>query len=284
MLTKSVKSFAKINIALCIKSKREDGYHELDTIMVPVEFHDTLLIDELKTGLENYVTIDDFTDGIVKYNLVSDCLEAMAKKYNFNQKFRVYIHKNIPMQAGLGGGSSNAAAAMKAINSILKINASEDELVELAKDYGADIPFFLKNGAKRCNGIGEVMRPIEIKNDYYVLLVKPQEGMSTKECFMYCDKKPYKQVDMDKIEEALKIGDDDMLAQYMDNSMYDAAVEAYPVIGEIVQYLKDKGLTLVSMSGSGSTVFALSTDKALLKKVMLEIEDKWFTELTRIIK
>ena len=131
--------------------------------------------------------------------------------------------------------------------------------------------------------------PVQGCNEDYIafpanMCFKLPEGMSTKECFMYCDKKPYKQVDMDKIEEALKAGDDDMLAQYMDNSMYDAAVEAYPVIGEIVQYLKDKGLKLVSMSGSGSTVFALSTDKALLKKVMLQIEDKWFTELTRIMK
>lgn len=284
MRIRSVKSYAKINISLCIKSKREDGYHELDTIMVPVEFHDSLIISQLKSTKDNFITVDDFTDGIIHYNLVGNCINAMAAKYNFENKFRVFIHKNIPMQAGLGGGSSNAAFAMKTVNDMLKINAPIEELIELATPLGADVPFFLKNGPARCKGVGEKMIPVEIKKNYYVLLVKPKEGISTKECFMYCDKKPYKQIDIDKVEEALKNGDDDMLEKYMGNSMLDAAKEVYPVVGEIIDYLKNKGLKLVSMSGSGSTVFALSEDKALFKKIMSEVEDKWFVEITKIMK
>jgi len=284
MITRSVKSYAKINIALNIKSKKEDGYHELDTIMLPIEFHDSLIISELKTAKDNFVTIDDFADGIMSFNLVGDCIQALSKKYKFKNKFRVFIHKNIPIQAGLGGGSSNAAFTLKYVNQVLKLNASNEDLIELSKEYGADIPFFINNVPARCKGIGEKMEPIEIKNNYYVLLVKPKEGVSTKECFYYCDKQPYVQVNVDKVEEALKNGDDELLEQSLGNSMYNAAIQINPEISKIVDFLREKGLKIVGMSGSGSTVFALSQDRMHLAKILDQIPEEWFSELTKVLK
>ena len=285
-MTKSVKSYAKINISLCIKEKRSDGYHELDSIMVPIELHDSLVISPLHNRLDNFVTVDDFSNGLIHYNLASSSISALANRYGFKDHFRVYIHKVIPMQAGLGGGSSNAAFAMKAVNQMLKLNASDEELIELAAPLGADIPFFIKCQPSRCGGIGEKLTPIEIKNNYFVLIVKPQQGCSTKEAFKIADEKPYPQVNMDKVLEALQTGDDEMLAQYMGNSLEEAAIKLVPEIQEIKDYLKSKGLKLVLMSGSGSTVFALSTDKSQLKKVYKELEeqDKWIVEFTKVIK
>lgn len=284
MRQRSVKSFAKINLALCVKALREDGYHELDSIMLPIELHDSLIISQLYTAKDNFITVDNFSRGLVHYNLVGHCIDAMAEKYGFNNKFRVFIHKNIPMQAGLGGGSSNAAFAMKAVNQTLKLNASEEDLIDIATPYGADIPFFIKNVPSRANGIGEILKPIEVKNDYYVLLVKPNEGISTKEAFAMIDEKPYKPVDIDKVEQALKDGDDDLLASSIGNSFLEAATEMVPEIKEIIGFLQGKGLKIVSMSGSGSTVFALSQDKGLLKQILREVEDKWYAELTKVIK
>jgi len=284
MFVKSIKSYAKINIALCIKDKREDGYHELDSIMLPVELHDSVIISPLKTAKDNFVTIDDFSRGVMNYNLVGGCLDAMAAKYGFKNKFRIFIHKNIPMQAGLGGGSSNAAFAMKHISEMLKIHASEQELIDIATPLGADIPFFIHNKPVRCHGVGEKMQDVAIKGDYFVLLVKPKAGISTKESFSVCDRKPYKQVDIDKVEQALREGDDDLLEQSIGNSLLDAAVELVPEVQEIIDYLKGRGLKLVSMSGSGSTVFALSRDKNELKRIIPDIEDKWFVELTKVLK
>lgn len=281
---KSFKSFAKINISLCIKNKREDGYHELDSIMLPVELHDSLIISPLVGAKDNFVTIDDFSQKLGHYNLVGNCISAFQKKYNIDEKYRIYIHKNIPMQAGLGGGSSNAAVAIKAVNSIKKVNAPNDELIELATPFGADIPFFIPCVPARCKGVGEKITPIEIKNDYHVILIKPKEGISTKEAFALCDKKPYKQVNIDGVEEALREGDDDKLALLIGNSMEDAAIELVPEISEIKRYLYDKGLKIVGMSGSGSTVFALSRDKSLLKKIELDLEDIYFVSLTKVIK
>ncbi len=284
MTIKSIKSYAKINISLRVVSKRADGYHELDSIMVPIELHDSIIISPLIGSGDNFVTVDDFSNGLIHYNLCSTGIDALAKKYNFTTKFRVYIHKVIPMQAGLGGGSSNAAFTMKAVNSMLKLNATDDEIAVLASSFGADIPFFVKCAPARCHGIGEIMEPIEIKNNYNVLIVKPSCGCSTKEVFAIADKKPYNPVDIDTVVKALKEGDDDLLASAMGNSLEEAAMSLVPEIKQIKDALLASGLKLVLMSGSGSTVFALSTDLSLLKKVARSLEDKYFVEITKIKK
>ena len=285
-MMKSVKSYAKINISLRVKSKMENGYHELDSVMVPIELHDSIVISPLYNRNDSFVTVDDFSNGLIHYNLAGSAIDALEKKYGVHKCFRIYIHKVIPMQAGLGGGSSNAAFTLRAINQILKLGASDEELIEIATPLGADIPFFIKCQPSRCGGIGEKIQPIEIKNNYHVLIVKPNEGVSTKECFKIADNKPYPEVDVDKVVEALRIGDDDMLAEYMGNSLQPSAIELVPEIQTIIDYLKEQGLKLVMMSGSGSSVFALSTDKSILKRVQKQIDEegRWFCELTKVIK
>ena len=284
MSTKSIKSFAKINISLRVVSKRNDGYHELDSVMLPIELHDSLIISTLKNSDDNFVTVDDFSNGLIHYNLATLSINELAKKYHFDTKFRVYIHKVIPMQAGLGGGSSNAAFTLKAVNTMLNLGATEDELIELATPLGADIPFFIRCKPSRCKGIGEIMEPIEVKNNYYCLIVKPTEGCSTKEVFAIADKEPYEPVDIDNVIKALKDGDDDLLAASIGNSLEKAAMQLVPEIKQIKETLKNFGFKIVLMSGSGSTVFALSTDATLIKKAARQLEDKYFVEETRVIK
>ena len=284
MGTLSFKSNAKINIGLDVVESREDGYHNLDMVMVPIQFHDTLLIKEIKNKPDNYVTMDDYSLMVFKYNLAAFAIDALAAKYKFPNKYRIMIHKLIPIKSGMGGGSSNAATTLKAINSMLKLGASDEELMEIAKNIGADVPFFIKNKPMRCRGVGEKMEPVNIKNDYYVLIVKPKEGCSTKEVFKLSDSRKRKHVDVDNIVKALESGDDDLLAESLDNYLEDAAVELVPEIKIIKQELKEMGLKIVGMSGSGSTVFALSTDKKQLKKVAAKMEPHYFTELTKILK
>ncbi len=283
-MKKSVKSFAKINISLDIVRKREDGYHELDSIMLPIELHDSLIISKLVKSDENFITVDNFVSGLEHYNLATQAINALADKYKFTNKFRIYIHKVIPMQAGLGGGSSNAAFTMKAINSMLNLGASEEELIELATPLGADIPFFIPCRPSRCNGIGEKLTPIEVKNNYYVLLVKPNVGCSTKEVFKICDKKEIKHPDIESVIKALKEGDDDLLAASIGNSLEESAMELVPEIRHIKQTLKDRGFKIVLMSGSGSTVFALSTDLKLMKKVANELYGHYFVDICKVKK
>ena len=280
----SVKSYAKINVGLDVVENRADGYHELDMVMIPIQLHDSLLIKELKNKPDNYVTMDDYSLMVFKHNLATFAIDSLAAKYKFTNKFRIMIHKVIPIKAGLGGGSSNAAATLNLVNKILKLGASEEELMEIAYKIGADVPFFIKNKPMRCKGVGENLSPIENKNNYYVLLVKPKEGCSTKEVFSLSDSKERKHVDIDGIVKALAEGDDDSLADLLDNSLEEAATELVPEIAIIKNELKILGLKIVGMSGSGSTVFALSTNKKELQKAAAVMEPHYFTELTRVLK
>ena len=271
MSTRSVKSYAKINISLRIVSKREDGYHELDSVMVPIELHDSIIISTLKNSGDNFVTVDDFSNGLVHYNLATEGINALAKRYGFSTKFRVYIHKVIPMQAGLGGGSSNAAFTMKAVNQMLKLNASDEELIDMAKTFGADIPFFVKCAPARCHGIGDIMEPIEIKNNYSVLIVKPASGCSTKEVFAIADKKDYNYVDIDNVVKALKEGDDDLLAPSIGNSLEEAASTLVPEIKQIKETLKAAGFKPLPAKSGASSFSVISLPFTVAKTVAFRL-------------
>ena len=279
-----IKSYAKINICLDIKNKTENGYHELDMVMVPLELHDSILLSELPNAHDNFVTVDDFSLGAIDYNLATFAIDKMASKYKFNNKFRVLIHKVIPIQAGLGGGSSNAAATMTGVNKYLKLGIPDEDLMDLAKPLGADIPFFIKNKPSRCRGIGEILEPIEIKNNYFVLIVKPSTGCSTREVYKVADEMNLITGNVDDVVDALKNGDDEKLANSIFNVLEEPAITFAPEIKQIKEYLKSKGLRIVLMSGSGSSVFALSTDKKLLKTIARELENQYQVEVTKILK
>ena len=279
-----IRSYAKINLCLNITGKREDGYHELDMIMLPISLHDSLVVSKLNKSIDNFVTVDDFSSGTFTYNLATFSIDKMQSKYHFDQKFRILIHKVIPIQAGLGGGSSNAACTLKAVNTLLKLGATDEELMDIGKTLGCDIPFFVKCKPARCQGIGEILTPIEIKNNYYVLLVKPEAGCSTREVYQVADSMDLTVCDVDNVIKALQEGDDDLLADSISNALQAPAISLVPNIQTIIDELRACGLKIVQLTGSGSAVFALSTDKKLLKKVFKQFENKYEVELARVLK
>ena len=279
-----IRSFAKINISLNITKKREDGFHELDSVMLPISLHDSLVISKLNSAPDNYVTVDDFSIGTFSYNLATFSIEKLQSVYHFNDKFRILIHKVIPIQAGLGGGSSNAAYTMKAVNTMLKLGATDEELIELSKSLGCDIPFFIKCKPARVKGVGEILTPINVKNNYYVLLVKPDAGCSTKEVYAISDSMDLKTCNIENVIKALEEGDDDLLAENISNALQEPAIKNVPAIEAIIDELHENGLRMVQVTGSGSAVFALSTNKQLLKKVFKKMDDRYQVELARVIK
>ena len=279
-----LRSYAKINLCLNITGKREDGYHELDMVMLPISLHDSLVVSKLEKANDNFVTVDDFSIGSFTYNLATFSIDKLQSIYHFDQKFRILIHKVIPIQAGLGGGSSNAACSLKAVNTLLKLGATDEQLMEIGKTLGCDIPFFVKCKPARCKGIGEIVEPIEIKNNYYVLLVKPEAGCSTKEIYQVADTMNLPVCDVDNVVKALRDGDDELLANSISNALQEPAISMVPVIQSIIDELKESGLKIVQMTGSGSAVFALSTDKKLLKKVFRQLESKYQVELAKVLK
>ena len=279
-----IRSFAKINISLNVVKKREDGFHELDSVMLPISLHDSLVVSKLNSATDNYVTVDDFSIGTFSYNLATFSIEKLQSVYHFNDKFRILIHKVIPIQAGLGGGSSNAAFTMKAVNTMLKLGATEEELIELGKTLGCDIPFFIKCKPARVQGVGEILTPITVKNNYFVLLVKPDAGCSTKEVYAISDEMDLKTCNIENVIKALETGDDDLLADSISNALQEPAIKNVPVIQAIIDELRENGLKMVQVTGSGSAVFALSTNKQLLKRVLKKLENKYEVELAKVVK
>ena len=279
-----IRSYAKINLCLNIIGKREDGFHELDMVMVPISLHDSLVVSKLNKSRDNFVTVDDFSIGSFSYNLATFSIDKLQSIYHFDQKFRILIHKVIPIQAGLGGGSSNAACTMKAVNSLLKLGIKDEELMEISKPLGCDIPFFINCKPARCQGVGEIVTPIEIKNNYYVLIVKPEAGCSTKEVYQAADSMNLPVCNVENVIKALAEGDDDLLAENMSNALQEPAISLVPNIQTIIDELRGFGLKIVQVTGSGSAVFALSTDKKILKKVFKQLEDKYQVEFARVLK
>ena len=279
-----IRSFAKINISLNITKKRDDGFHELDSVMLPISLHDSLVISRLSNATDNFVTVDDFSIGTFNYNLATFSIEKLQSVYHFKDKFRILIHKVIPIQAGLGGGSSNAAFTMKAVNSILKLGATDQELIDLGKSLGCDIPFFIKCKPARVQGVGEILTPIEVKNNYHVLLVKPEVGCSTKEVYGISDTLDLKTCNIDNVIKALADGDDELLANNISNALQEPAIQLVPSIQNIIDELHSFGLNIVQVTGSGSAVFALSTDKKALNRVLKKLEDRYEVELCKVLK
>ncbi len=283
--THVAKSYAKINIALNVAGKREDGYHELDMIMVPLKLHDTLIFTALENREHDSITIDNFSIIAERNNLVSRAIEMFDKIVDIKQHFSVYIHKVTPIKGGFGGGSSNAAATLKLLNRIYKADFDDDALKLMALKLGSDVPFFIDNKPARCRGVGEKIEPIIIKNNYFVLTVKPKDGCSTKEVFSKCDEFTLKTCDMDLVISALENGDDELLAKSICNSLEEPASKIVPEILVIEETLRSLGLSIVGMTGSGSGVFAMSTNKSLLKKAYKALINKDYEiEFTKVLK
>ncbi len=280
-----VKANAKINIALKIVSNRKDGYHDLEMIMVPIDLYDVINIEILDDEYETNVEFDDYSIPLGSRNSVNKAIEALRNRFKFKEEFDVYVEKRIPSQAGLGGGSADAAFTLMAVTDLLKLPLSEEELIEIGKEIGADVPFFLVNKAAKVEGIGEKITPFELKEKPYVLLVKPFLGCSTKEVYNNYDLlDKTEKGDIEKTIEALQDGDLKRVNEYRYNDLEKPAIMILNDIDRIINSLKNDGFEAVGMSGSGSTVFALSFDKELcMKKSKYYKQKGYYVVLTSII-
>lgn len=270
---------AKLNLCLNVKSRREDGYHELEMIMVPLGLHDTLEVEIAKeTTLESNVDMPmDSSNTIIK------AIEVMRKHYNFKENFKIVVDKRIPMQAGLAGGSSDGAAMLRCINQLLGLNIDIETLAQIGKEIGADVPFCVYNQPAIVKGIGEKIETFTLPTNYYVLLVKPKEGVSTKLCFESLDLTTAVHPDCHALVDALLANDHQKIAYSMQNTLESSAFKILPKIEDIKNELIEYGFPYVLMSGSGSTVFALSESKEFVDNAFAKYCDCYdFVEKTQI--
>ena len=274
------RAYAKINLCLDVVGKREDGYHDLKMIMVPINFYDVLEMEFAKqTTLElnrDYLPIND-------KNTIVKAIHIMQEKYNLKEEFRCRLEKHIPTRAGLAGGSADAAAAIRMINRMCNLNLTKDEMIEVGKKVGADVPFCILNRPAFVEGIGEKITTFSCKPDFSLLLIKPRKGVSTAEAFHIVDEQEGIHPDCKAMLEALENNDYDGIIHCLGNSMENAAMILVPEIRKAKQDLLDLGFDGVLMSGSGSTVFGITKDTELLERSIDVLKKKrYFVRKTTV--
>lgn len=252
---------AKINIGLKIISKRPDGYHNLETIFYPVNLCDALECIPSKNN-KNTLNISGeiLENDSTEKNLVTKAYETIKQRYDI-APVDVYLHKNIPVGAGLGGGSSDAAYMLKLINDFNKLKLTGDTLEKYASGIGADCAFFIKNTPATAKGIGDILKTINLSlKGYYIVLVKPNIFISTAEA--------YSGVTPKKSETSLE----EMILQPIEtwkesikNDFEPGIFDKYPEIEKIKNELYNQGALYASMSGSGSAVYGIFKEKTDLK-------------------
>ncbi len=171
------ESFGKVNLALDVLYKRDDGYHEINSIMQEIDLRDRLIFSDKKEGIT--IESDNEEVPLDSSNLVYMAWEKLKSITGINRGIHIRLEKNIPIAAGLAGGSSNAAATLKALNELWQLNLSQDELMDIGKTLGADIPFCILGGTAKAEGIGERLTPLKPFKDKFILLGNPGIGIST---------------------------------------------------------------------------------------------------------
>ena len=275
------RAYAKINLCLDVVGKRDDGYHELKMIMVPVNFYDVLeMIPSDRMTMEmnhNFLPTNE-------KNTVVKAIRVMQREYHIQTEFECHLNKHIPTRAGLAGGSADAAAAIRIMNRMFHLYMSDEELIRVGKEVGADVPFCIFNKPAYVEGIGEKLTLFENRTDFELLLVKPRLGVSTKEAFEIIDQKQPPHPDCMAMKESLENNDYEKVVQSLGNSLEDASLLLVKEIREVKEQLDAFGFDGVLMSGSGSTVFGMTKNADLVAKAMHFFKNKgYFVRQTKIL-
>ena len=271
MRTITKKAYAKVNLALDVLRRREDGYHEVKMIMQNLDIYDELTFSVYENGTQpsnRKITITTNKEGIPtdSRNLIYKAVELMFDEYGIEAEIDIHLTKNIPVEAGMAGGSTDCAATLHAINELFNLGADTKKLMELGVKLGADVPYCVMAKTALSEGIGEVLTPVEPLKDCYVLVVKPPISVSTK--MVYTNLKANeleKHPDVDGMIEALKISDLSGVASRMENVLETVTVHMHPEIETIKKAMKEKGALNAIMSGSGPTVFGIFDDEEVAK-------------------
>lgn len=253
------RSFAKINLTLDVLGKRENGYHDIRMIMQTVSLFDLIITDKtdgqisVSTNLKYLPTNNK--------NIAFKAAEVFFERTGIKGGAKIMIHKNIPVAAGLAGGSGNCAATLTSLNMLYDLPLTDKELIGIGAELGADVPYCFSGGTQLAEGIGEELSPLPPIPSCYVLLVKPPINVSTAAIYEKIDGAPIsKRPDTDGMIGAIRQGSIGDIANGLCNVMEDVTAAMYPIVGGIKQKMILNGALGAVMSGSGPTVFGLFDD------------------------
>lgn len=270
------KAYAKVNLVLDVLRRRPDGYHDVKMIMQNLDIYDelTFTVDESKQ--ERSITISTNKEDIPtdSRNLIYKAIELMFDEFNIEATIHVHLEKNIPVEAGMAGGSTDCAATLKAVNELFDLHLDVQKLMKFGVKLGADVPYCILGKTALSEGIGEVLTPVNPLPPCYVLVVKPPIGVSTK--MVYTNLRANElssHPDVDGMVVALEKGDLEKVTSYMENVLETVTVKLYPEIEEIKTIMKEQGALNSLMSGSGPTVFGIYRDEDVAKKAASYIKE-----------
>lgn len=251
------KAAAKINLSLDVLGKRDDGFHEVEMIMTMVDLADRIELRELES---NQIVISSQAGFVPldEKNLAYQAASLIKSRYNVQRGVYINLDKKIPVSAGLAGGSSDAAATLRGLNRLWKLNISSEELQELGAQIGSDVPFCVTGGTAVASGRGEKLRPITSRLQCWVVLAKPQISVSTSEIYgKFNLAKISKHPGTAELIDAIQKGQFGQLCASLDNVLEEVTLPLYPEVKRLKDCMRKLGAEGVLMSGSGPTIFGL---------------------------
>lgn len=260
------KAPAKINLGLDVLFKRPDGYHELAMVMSSVDLADRLTMEEIAEDRIIVETNKAFLP-VDQRNNVYQAAALVKKRYKIKNGIKINITKQIPVAAGLGGGSSDTAAVLRGMNRLWNLNLTDEELIELGMEVGTDVPYCLYGKTSLVAGKGEIVTGIEPMPQCWVILVKPRISVSTRTVFPEVDVDKIHHPDIAKLTEAVRANDYEQMICYMGNALEDITIQRHPIIQQIKDRMMKYGADVALMSGSGPTVFALCRQHSRAQRV-----------------
>jgi 4-diphosphocytidyl-2-C-methyl-D-erythritol kinase len=270
---------AKVNLHLAVKNRRPDGFHDIDSLFLAVNFGDTLYFD----AIECKNTVEIVMEGInsplpTKKNIIFKAVSLFREKTGFSQGLKITVEKRIPMGGGLGGGSSDAAAALLALNKIAALPYRREDLLEMAACLGSDVPFFIyETPAARVTGRGERILPINAP-ELFLVLVCPGFSSDTSAAYKLLDENRISAQPNDDISELLKEGIFEKKAySHFTNDFLSVFPEPEKsVYNEIIAKLQELGAQYANLSGSGSACFGLFDGREQAQKAADALRGKWY--------
>ena len=250
------KAPAKINLGLDVLGKRADGYHELEMVMSSVDLADRLIMEELEEDKIIIETNKAFLP-IDKRNNVYQAASIVKKRYGINKGILIRITTNIPVAAGLGGGSTDCAAALRGMDRLWQLGLTMPELIDIGMEVGTDVPYCIYGTTAFISGKGEKVTPLRPMPQCWVVLVKPRLSVSTGKIFQEVDLDQLHHPDIQELSDAILAEDYQRMIAAMGNSLESITIPKHPVVQQIKERMMKYGADVALMTGSGPTVFAL---------------------------
>ena len=269
-----IQAHGKINLSLDITGRRENGYHDIATLMQMVTLSDDVEITRNDSGAISVETdCKNLSGG--EHNIAYKACQLMKSTYGLNDGFDIFIQKRIPLAGGMAGGSTDAAAVIRGINALCDLKKSDKELMDIGARIGADVPFCIQQNPAMATGIGEILTPVAgLPQDIWILLVNPGVEVSTKLIYEAIDQQAtYGTVDNQALTQALAASDLQQAKQYMINVMEPVTGALCPQVPELIHKLKKSGAFHAMMSGSGATCFGLFETEPDMKRMQAQFAD-----------